>query len=623
MERAGRVAVVSLAALVALVATATGNLTMLGIGDGALLYDTIALPRLAVSLVGVALVALAWALGIERGGGRLRIDPVWAILILLAAWGVVSTLSSPHRALAVLGQSERLEGLVTLVVYALTYGVTLQVVRKAHDARRVLGALGGVAVALSAYGLVQYAGLDWADYSLELYAFDLRRAFATFGNPNFFAGLLVLALPVVAAFALGGSSARSRAVWAVGALAVGAALFATFTRSAWLAVAVQAALAVWLWRRRGGTAPGGGARLALGATIVLVAVLMAVSLASTGERNVLTRLAEGIGGTGSASERSMLVGISAAAIAERPLLGHGPDAFLPAFRLHRSDAYVAAFGADATMNNAHSWPLQYAVTLGVPGALLLVAAVVASLWRSRRLLGGEAADRGGAPDVVLVGAWLGCLGFAVQMLFNVGALGSSLPFVVALGILGAPGARVVGLPRPAGPTLAAFSALALLVATAASAALVTADATYLVSRDRYHAGAFAEAAERAERAARLNPLSVKYARGAAQASAQVVQSAIISGASEAEVRSQYLTAAERFDRVVSAHPADYPVRAWYASLAARTGTHLADDGLVAEAVTLARSAAALDRQYVDVKDLADGDLSPVAIGMPALVPGLP
>lgn len=623
MQRVGRAAVVTLAAVVALVATATGNLTTYGIGNRALLYDTIALPRLAVAVIGLALVVLLWAVGAARDGRGLRIDPVWAVLALLAAWGLASTLSSPQGALAVLGQSERLEGLVTLITYALIYGITLQVVQRAQDARCVLGALSGAAVALSAYGLLQYAGIDPADYSLEMYAFDTRRAFATFGNPNFLAGLLVLALPVAGTFALGASTARSRVVWTAGALVVGAALFTTFTRSAWLAVAVQVSGVVWLWRRRGGAAPGGRARVALGVTALLLVALVGMSLASTGERNVLTRLGEGLDGTGSASERSMLVGISARAIAERPVLGYGPDAFLPAFRLHRTNEYVSAFGAAATMNNAHSWPLQYAVTLGMPGALLLMAAVGAGLWRSRWVLACRAVDPGAPPDAMHVGAWLGCLGFAVQMLFNVGALGSSLPFFVTLGILGAPRVRCVALPHLSGLVLATFSATALVASLVGSAGLLTADATYLSSREYYHRSSFVEATELADRAARLNPFSVKYARGAAQASAQTAQSAIISGASDAEVRSAYQSAARRFDRVLAVHPSDYPGRAWYASLLARTGVHLADKALTAKAIDYARSAATLDRQHAEVKDLADGETSPRAVGMSAHVSGLP
>ena len=88
---------------------------------------------------------------------------------------------------------------------------------------------------------------------------------------------------------------------------------------------------------------------------------------------------------GSAHERLLTAAIAGEAALARPLFGYGPDAFLPAFRAHRSDAYAETFGPVHTLNNAHSWPLQYAATLGLPGAALLVAAIVAALWRSRRL----------------------------------------------------------------------------------------------------------------------------------------------------------------------------------------------------------------------------------------------
>lgn len=98
------------AAMLALVAVATSNLTGLGIGAMALTYDTIALPRLVIAVV---LTLAAWALWFvhaAREAEPLRVDIVWALLGGLAAWAVLSTVLSPHRALAVLGQSERRPG---------------------------------------------------------------------------------------------------------------------------------------------------------------------------------------------------------------------------------------------------------------------------------------------------------------------------------------------------------------------------------------------------------------------------------------------------------------------------------------------------------------------------------
>ena len=54
----------------------------------------------------------------------------------------------------------------------------------------------------------------------------------------------------------------------------------------------------------------------------------------------------------------------------KPLFGYGPATFLAAFRLHRPASISRQFGSNFTMNNAHSWPFQYAATLGVMGAVL-------------------------------------------------------------------------------------------------------------------------------------------------------------------------------------------------------------------------------------------------------------
>ena len=596
-----------LAAMVALVAVVSGNLSGVGIGDMTLLYDSIALPRLAIAVPLVLAAWTAWLLLADKDE-RLRADPVWALLGVLAVWAMLSTAMSPHRILALLGQSERLEGAVTVVLYAALYGIALQTLRSERDIRVVAACLGGAAAGLSVYGLAQYAGFDPFNYSFESYGFDVHRAFATFGNPNFFAGLLVLALPVLAALALSARRRVARAVWAAAAVLALCALFVTFTRGAWLAAGVEVLLVAGMWARarRGPVSRGTLAGIAAAAS--LLALLVVLSLSAPPEINVASRIAEAFQGTGSASERTLLVGIAGAAAVARPLLGYGPDAFLPALRLHRTDAYARAFQPDGILNNAHSWPLQYAATLGFVGAALLVAAIAVALWRSRRSLTAPGTARGtSAGEVMLAGVWIGCTGFAVHMLLSVSVLGATVPFWVLLGALGASGAskRVA---RPVTHPIArrvagVVTALACIVAVGASFAFITADASYLQARLAFGAGDYRTSLELAYRARAYNPVSLKYARGTAEASGELVAEAIRQGADFSAVRELYAIALGDYERVLRLDPNDYPGRAWLASLQARAGLYLSDDELLSDAAANASVAATLDRHHVEVTAL--------------------
>ncbi|MHB1322802.1 MAG: O-antigen ligase family protein [Coriobacteriia bacterium] len=622
MQRRYELPVLVLGAMFALVPVVSGNLTFLGIGSQSLTYDPIALPRFVLAAALASAGWLLWWLGARTKPPVLRLDPVWGVLAALGAWAAVSTALSPHRALALLGQSERLEGLVTVLMYGILYGLGLQAVRRVADARAVLSALGAGAALMAAYGLLQFTGIDPAGYALEGFAFDTRRAFGTLGNPNFLGGLLVLALPVLAALAVSSAGPRARVAWWAATLIAGGAVIATFTRAAWLVAILEVGIMVLAWRRSGGGARPERKPMALiAAATTVVALTVAISMTTTGETNIIERIEDAFMAGGGASERTLAIGIAAEAVRERPLLGYGPDAFLPAMRLHRTDAYVALFGENRIVNNAHSWPVQYAVTLGVPGAFLLVAALGLALWRGRALV--RVTDAAPAGSVLMSGAWIGCLGYCGFMLTNVAVPGSVLPLWAVLGVLGRPGARPVTLPAFARPASAALSGLALAVAVFGGAALLAADATYLAARDAYHEQRFEESARLAGKASELNPLSVKYARGEAQALAQLVPSAIMGGTSAVRVRELYDSADAAFSEARTMSPRDYPAAAWQAALRARAGAHLRDDELLRLAGQAATEAAALDRQHAAVGALVSGDTSDAAAMRAAAVPALP
>lgn len=575
----------------------TANLTGLGIGELPLLYDAVELPRLVLTLVGALCACVLWAVARARAGAPLRVDAPLFLLLGLACWSAVSAVTALDPLHSVLGQSERLEGAVSYVLYALLYFVALQTVGASRDLKLLAVALVAAAALSAAYGLAQFLGYDPASYLVESPGFDVHRAFATFGNPNFLAGLLVLALPVAVALAADGTRPKLAAAALVACALIAAGLLATFTRGAWLAAGIEA-VAVAVAVRRGAIAFGRRERLALIVVGVALAVVAGVSLTRGGEADVVRR-ATSFSASGSASERLHVWGISADAALARPITGYGPDSYLAAFRLHRSDAYAEVFGGSATMSNAHDWPLQTAATLGIPAALLLVGAIGLALVRS-----GRAAFA--ARSNLAVGVWVGCLGFAVHMLFNVAVHGATTPFWVLLGALAVPAARRLGPGTRRAWAGAAVAAAVLLAAAVWSVRLIDADRSYLLARAAYRGAAPGDAAALAAEAAERNPLSVKYARGHAEIVAEdVYVRAAEGGGSLEELSDAMARADEAFDRVHAAHVSDYAAWAWHSAAAAtasgRLGTAAADD-----AASLARRAQELDRQAADVDGLAAG-----------------
>jgi O-antigen ligase len=599
------------AAMLVIVPIATGNLTGFGIGSSPFLYDTVALPRLAAMLVlGTAAWALWWWKSAE--GTPLAVNTVWGVLAALGGWAVVSAIASQQRWFTVLGQSERLEGVVTIVFYAVLYGLALQTLRSKRALRLVAACFAGASTLLAAYGLVQFAGLDRGNYDIEKYGFTLRVAFATLGNPNFLGALLVLALPCAAALALS-SHGIPRAAWGVSWVVLVLGLVATLTRGAWIAAGVEigvASIVFAAWVRS--TKPALGRR-----TVWIAVVLGVVLVAAMGAILLRPDLRQGkLYSSSGLESRFALQRVAVAAATARPVLGYGPDSFIAAYRAQRGTA-LGVLDGPATQNNAHSWPFQYAATLGAPGALLLVLAIALALWWGRSALSPAQARS----DPLMAAVWIACLGFGVAMAVNVAMLASTVPFWVLLGALGARRAREVDVPRKAAVGAAAIGTLVAVLMLVASASLVAADARFLESRFYFNGVRPGDAVAEAGAASRLNPLSVKYARGEGQAAAQRVSSAIAAGESKKNVYLESAAASAAFDRALAISPADYATLAWLAALQGETGAYVRDARLLAASRETAQKARLLDQGRSEVTALAAGDTSPQAIrGARAVLP---
>lgn len=593
---------------VALVPLLAGELNSWGVSGARVLYDPIALPRLVFSYA-IALAALA-ALG--RGGRRSV--PVHGALVAFAVVAVlaaVSTVTSYDPLHSILGQSERLEGLLTWCLYPLLAFTAAAAVTSTRDLVRIGRALAASAALAAGHGLLQFFGAVVYRSPAPTFAFDQHRAFATFENPNFLAGLLVLALPAAVSLAFSEDEQRWRWIAGAEAVVIAAAIVATMTRGAWLAVGLQAGIALlFLGTRRAVDAR----RLAVAAVVglALAAVVGGISVGRAADADALVRLRD----WSSLSERFAVWETAGGAIGDRPLLGWGPDGFLAAFRANRTESFTSGSNASATINNAHSWPIQTAVTLGLPAAVLFAGGLVWALAATFAVVRRKGA-RGAA--AVYFGLWLGCLGFVIHLLGNVAVTGATTPFFIVVGALLGPLAHRAE-PRRWSAAFAWVPVVALVVVLVGGGVLLTADSAYWRARTVRGGVGTGDAAALSTRAWKLNPTSVKYARGRAE----IVADRFYDGArAGVPSREDFDAAMSAFDSDRAAHPSDYATLAWQAALAATGARVFEDSELAAMARRYGAEAARLDADAEQVARLAAGSVAEQDCVAARGVPGLP
>lgn len=486
-DLAGRVAWGAILAVVGFAPLVITNLTGLGIGRYPFTYDQIHLVRTVVVQVAAWVALAGWALAASLARGRVRVH---ASLILLAgflAFAALSTATSRYRAIAVLGEQDHYEGLLQLLAYAALTFAALQLADPSRLRRlarwvSVCGALVG------AFGILQALGLDRTNWLSGVIAY---RAFSTLGNPDYLGGYLAFPLAFALAVAIGDEDRRWRAAGAVCAAFAGVALVATMTRGAWAAgLLVVLIMGIAFARKRYVWLP-----LAAGAAGVLVASVVAFSVTSGG--TLVRRLADAFAsGDSGLAARVTLWKLVARVVANTPLLGGGPDAF--------SQASVAAIGV-AVSHDAHDYPLQLAVTVGVPATLLLYAFFVWVLWRSARPL--FARERHPA-DLMLAAAWAASLGYLVHLMASLSMTVTTAQLFVCLGLILAGVSSTTG-PLPRTAVVACALALVMVAGTIVIGAFgIAADHEFLQARIAAHDGG--DRVGPARRAVELNPFQEGY-----------------------------------------------------------------------------------------------------------------
>jgi O-antigen ligase len=447
-------------------------------------YDRYIVPKLLVArLLVVGLLFLFIARSLIARSLVIKRTPLDLPLLAFVASAVLSTVFAYNQNVAVFGIYSRYDGLLTILTYAALFWLAAQTLDGPDDARTLLWVLMASGYLVAAIAIVQSV-----NDSLRQGVFV--EAAGTLGQKNVLGAFLALLCPLAFGELAGARSWGTRLL-ALNALAIyGLALFLSFSRSAWIAVAL-AAIVVAIGVR------GPGLRIAIGGAVavVLLAAVIALLAQAGGLQPQRADLAE-------FGDRPAVWRDSVRLIASRTLLGYGPDTFGLVFpRFESADLHQQ-------WDKAHAETLQVAATQGLVGLaayLLILGTFVRAFWRGRRNVGAYA-------------IFAGWLGYTATLQVNFSALAAAFPFwVFAAAAMETWGAtRPVQLKTWAGGRLLAVvgsvvsSVLLALVAVGAALPYL-ADARLLEAVNADFAGRNRDALAPAEEARSLWPSESVYA----------------------------------------------------------------------------------------------------------------
>ncbi len=488
------------------------------------LRDPVVLPKLVTTATFTS-CALAWgAYLLVRGEVPLSGWPraIWLAAVAFVAANLLSLLFAYDRRWSLMGEDLRYQGLLTVLLYVLLFGLAAATIRSRSHLRWLLLGLfvGGVGSAI--YALIQKAGLDWVTWPGR----DPDRPAATLGQANAFGAYLVAVISASAVLLFTSRARWQRAVLGLGLLVMFLALLFSLSRSAYIAMLAV----VIIWAIAGVRNARGHVRWrtkppvrSIAAVILPIAIASLALLALPQGRAELGRMADRLRGSGEINSQSVggrfsLWLLAARMTKDRPLFGYGQDAFTLKFGEYRDRPDLPGIGtANIAPESAHNFFLDLASGTGVIGLGSFIALVSAVFWHgSQRARAAQ--DWLRTTELVALSAGAG--GYLVAIFFGFSEAMTSWVFWLLLGAVVGQQTDAPAIASKA-PSfwvwtssqrmLAAALTLIVVLAVLGWAFRMTAGdlAAGQVIRASQH-GEYEAAARLAGRAAMLNPLRREY-----------------------------------------------------------------------------------------------------------------
>ncbi|MCL6472430.1 MAG: O-antigen ligase family protein [Firmicutes bacterium] len=342
-------------------------------------FDMYALPKVTFLYIATTVLIVGFTARAIKAGKLLLYRSVFDIPIALLL--LVSTLSlvfSDMPILGIIGKYQQYETLPALFCYAIIYFIVVQLVRDEKSFERVLKVMTIGFIPVAIYGLLQAAGLDFPN----VFRFETR-VHSSLGNPVLFGAYLVIMLPLLLSLARNSNEERWRLLaWTLIVIGIIDLIF-TESRGAWLGISVAAVAVFIRWRgnialskrmktSRAKSSIQSKNRMRTVGLVLVIAVLLITSLIAIPGNYLKSRLVSTFSfSEGLAANRIETWRASLKMIADKPLLGYGPEQMNDWMPLYKAEKYASDSPRMLT-EHAHNDFLQAALSGGIPGMLLYV-----------------------------------------------------------------------------------------------------------------------------------------------------------------------------------------------------------------------------------------------------------
>jgi len=352
------------------------------------LLDAFALPKVTILRVIVLIMLSGWIVKtIEKGEFTWRKSPLNLPVLIFVLVAFIATIFSTNPYFSFFGQyMYHMEGLWATLIYVVLYFLVIANL-DAFRVRKIIVAFliaSGITVV---YGLLQHFGIEFVNWQIS----SKERIWSSLGNPNFFAGFLVMAIPLSIVVLLRWRRQNKNKLSLKTGLLVAflclqlLCLNFTYSRASWIGLFFGLAIIAVLWRRELGKM-----RKIFKSTILVLflALLFIFSFKAIEMRRLALKNLEPLETHGLISKTAKrlvsIIDLSEAdaasrisgwksaleMIKERPFLGIGPDTLSINFRRYAFPEFSRLTGkALANPAYAHSEVLQITATMGIVGLL--------------------------------------------------------------------------------------------------------------------------------------------------------------------------------------------------------------------------------------------------------------
>jgi len=332
------------------------------------LSDPFALPKATILRIMTLLIFAVWLTKVLREGKiNWQKTPLNSPIIMFLSICGLSMLFSVSPRLSFWGMHGfYFEGFLSFLCYAMIYFIAVNYVT---DKSRILKTLLIATVIVSVYALMQASGITFFVWrGTQPYP----RVWSTFGNPNFLGPYLIMVIPMYLIFLIKAETVKTKLRYSLFTLLSLLALIFTYSRAAWLGMAVGITVFTLMVDKKQLKA---NLFFIIGIIIfstVLTSIYPRLYLRPEERSTTMKPIVERAVSTVDLKEPGVTARLSAwettiKMALKRPILGFGLDTLGVSFRRFMSKDYEKLAGRFSTAGYAHNEFLQYVATMGVVG----------------------------------------------------------------------------------------------------------------------------------------------------------------------------------------------------------------------------------------------------------------